>query len=103
MSTRPEAEAPASATEPQVLSTNPVASSDHKHTENLERVASPGNDDDDLDKIAITSPGVGKAAAGGQAVINQREAIPTTGKRIPTGRWEYISFCIFCKANKPVL
>ena len=44
-----------------------------------------------------------KTAAGGQAVINQREAIPTTGKRMPTGRWEYISFCIFCKSIRSSL
>jgi hypothetical protein len=65
--------------------------------ETLENVRSPSPDLDD--KIAFTTPGTGKAAAGGQAVINQREAIPTTGKRMPTGKWEYITFCIFCKCQ----
>ena len=31
----------------------------------------------------------------GRAVIEQREVIPTTGKRMPTGKWEYIAFCVF--------
>ena len=35
----------------------------------------------------------------GLAVIEQRGAIPTTGRRIPTTKWEYISFCIFCKSS----
>lgn len=39
----------------------------------------------------------------GLALINQQEAIPTTGKRMPTSRWEYIFFCIFCKCQKPHL
>lgn len=33
----------------------------------------------------------------GMAVIEQRGVIPSTGKRIPTSKWEYITFCIFCK------
>lgn len=33
----------------------------------------------------------------GRAVIEQREVIPTTGQRMPTGKWEYIAFCVFCK------
>ena len=61
----------------------------------LDQVRSPSLDMDD--KIGITSPEDSKAAAGGHAVINQREAIPMTGRRVPTGRWEYITFCIFCK------
>lgn len=34
-----------------------------------------------------------KAALG---FLQQQHTIPTTGKAIPTGKWEYIFFCIFC-------
>lgn len=37
----------------------------------------------------------------GRAVIEQREVIPTTGQRKPTGKWEYIAFCVFCKRLSP--
>jgi hypothetical protein len=63
--------------------------------EHADAVRSPSPENDD--KIAFTTPATCKAAAGGQAVIDQREAIPTTGKRVPTSRWEYITFCIFCE------
>lgn len=33
----------------------------------------------------------------GIAVIQQQHTIPTTGKRMPTSKWEYIFFCIFCR------
>jgi hypothetical protein len=33
----------------------------------------------------------------GIAVIQQQHTIPPTGKRMPTGKWEYIFFCIFCE------
>ena len=33
----------------------------------------------------------------GKAVISQQHTIPTTGKRMPTSKWEYIFFCVFCK------
>jgi hypothetical protein len=55
------------------------------------------------DKVAFSTPVTDKAAAGGQAVIDQREAIPTTGKRVPTSRWEYITFCIFCELTPRLL
>lgn len=29
------------------------------------------------------------------AAIRQQHTIPTTGKRIPTGKWEYILYCVF--------
>ena len=32
----------------------------------------------------------------GIATIQQQHTIPTTGKRMTTGKWEYIFFCIFC-------
>ncbi|KAL1411607.1 hypothetical protein Q8F55_002571 [Vanrija albida] len=35
----------------------------------------------------------------GLAVIDQRAAIPSTGKRVPTSRWEYATFCIFYFSN----
>jgi thiamine phosphate synthase YjbQ (UPF0047 family) len=30
------------------------------------------------------------------SVIQQQHTIPVTGSRKPTGKWEYIFFCIFC-------
>jgi predicted metal-dependent phosphotriesterase family hydrolase len=33
----------------------------------------------------------------GVAVIRQKHTIPTTGKRQPTSKWEYVFFCIFCQ------
>ena len=32
----------------------------------------------------------------GLAVIEQKHVIPTTGKRIPTTKKEYWTFCLFC-------
>lgn len=34
----------------------------------------------------------------GMAVIEQREVIPKTGKRLVTGKWEYITFTIYCSS-----
>ena len=34
----------------------------------------------------------------GYAVIEQRDVIPSTGKRKPTTQWEYWTFCIFCES-----
>ena len=31
----------------------------------------------------------------GKAILEQRHVIPTSGDRIPTSKWEYITFCIF--------
>ena len=39
----------------------------------------------------------GAHTTSGLAVIEQLQAIPRTGKRIPTGRWEYITFCLYCE------
>ena len=33
----------------------------------------------------------------GIALIEQEHVIPTTGERMPTSKWEYWTFCIFCK------
>ena len=33
------------------------------------------------------------------AIIEQTSAIPKTGKRIPTGKWEYIMFTIYCECR----
>lgn len=62
----------------------------------VDNARSPSFDEPQEDAKLASHLAGGKAAAGGVAVINQREAIPTTGKRMPTTRWEYISFCIFC-------
>ncbi|ORX40335.1 putative autophagy protein [Kockovaella imperatae] len=35
----------------------------------------------------------------GMAVIEQTQVIPKTGVRIPTSRWEYITFCLYYFAN----
>ncbi|KAH8894151.1 putative autophagy protein [Thozetella sp. PMI_491] len=35
----------------------------------------------------------------GIAVIRQQHTIPTTGKRLPTSKWEYIFFCVFYFSN----
>ena len=31
----------------------------------------------------------------GLAVLEQKHVIPSTGRRIPTSKWEYATFCIF--------
>lgn len=31
------------------------------------------------------------------AAIRQQHTIPATGKRMPTSKWEYIFFCVFCE------
>lgn len=67
-----------------------------EHAETLSQARSPSPEPNEKITAATNLSG-GKAAAGGRAVINQRETIPTTGKRIPTTKWEYITFCIFCK------
>jgi hypothetical protein len=33
------------------------------------------------------------------ATIQQQHTIPPTGKRLPTSKWEYIFFCIFCRCS----
>lgn len=55
--------------------------------ENLEAITGIQSDgsDDNLHKKA------------GIAVIQQQHTIPPTGKRMPTSKWEYIFFCIFCE------
>ena len=35
------------------------------------------------------------------ATIQQQHTIPTTGKRLPTSKWEYIFFCVFCTLLPP--
>lgn len=34
---------------------------------------------------------------GALGFIQQQHTIPTTGSVIPTGKWEYIFFCVYCK------
>jgi hypothetical protein len=36
-----------------------------------------------------------KHETAGISVIRQQHTIPTTGKRMPTSKWEYIFFCVF--------
>lgn len=121
----PDATAPAAATasapEDSALTQDPLAAEPEKktatgpqkpqdetttapgHAETLSQVRSPTPDHAD-EKITSATDLHSKATAGGRAIINQRETIPTTGKRIPTTKWEYITFCIFCKQVKhPVL
>lgn len=38
----------------------------------------------------------------GIGIIQQQHSIPATGKRMPTSKWEYIFFCIFCESPIPV-
>lgn len=37
------------------------------------------------------------------AAIRQQHTIPATGKRMPTSKWEYIFFCVFCEQSCPQL
>lgn len=46
-----------------------------------------------IDSTSSTNEPHKKAALG---FLQQQHTIPTTGKAIPTGKWEYIFFCIFC-------
>lgn len=48
--------------------------------------------DIDADKAIRT---VGHDTAG-LAIIEQQTVIPQTGDRIPTSKWEYLTFLIFC-------
>lgn len=79
--------------------TGTTTDTDHEQPDTLSHVRSPTPEADE--KPGLVGLGTGKAAAGGQAVINQQETIPTTGKRIPTTKWEYITFCIFCTTRFP--
>ena len=36
----------------------------------------------------------------GLAIIEQKHAIPTTGKRKPTTKREYMTFCLFCEYGR---
>lgn len=88
-------EAAVQASESNKTSANDVPSAAAEHAETLSHIRSPTPDH--TEKGADQHGTLGKAAAGGKAVIGQRETIPTTGKRIPTSKWEYVSFCIFCE------
>lgn len=68
-----------------------------EHAETLSHVRSPSPEADEKITAAPKDLSGNKLAGAGRAVINQRETIPTTGKRIPTTKWEYITFCIFCE------
>jgi hypothetical protein len=64
-------------------------------------VQSPGLDDSQkqdvfhLEHQPTDRIGNDKTTNVGEAVLEQKNVIPTTGKRIPTSKWEYITFCIF--------
>ena len=47
-----------------------------------------------INQDALAVEGVHTA---GMAVIEQIQVIPKTGKRIPTGRWEYWTFVLYCE------
>lgn len=35
----------------------------------------------------------------GIALIEQKNIIPSTGERVPTSKWEYWTFCVFCGSS----
>ena len=49
-----------------------------------------------IDNDAMVVDGVHDA---GMAIIEQVEVIPKTGRRIPTSRWEYITFTLYCESG----
>jgi hypothetical protein len=59
-----------------------------EHVENAARSSDNGSAGPNLHK---------KGALG---FIKQQHIIPTTGKVMPTGKWEYIFFCIYCKPSR---
>lgn len=85
--------------------TDPIAASDPqdalpppaaREASNTEKQAeehvedAPGSDD------SGSAPDLHKKGALG--FIQQQHTIPTTGNVMPTGKWEYIFFCVYCKS-----
>ena len=98
----PEAVGPRASAEPATAppantSTKSTASKPTDHADTLDHAPSSGPEVEHEEKPGAAVPSGGKRALGGRAVIDQREAIPTTGRRIPTSKWEYYTFCIFCQ------
>lgn len=60
-----------------------------EHQDNIENDAIENDAPNDLHKTAAI------------ATIQQQHTIPTTGKRMPTSKWEYIFFCVFCTLLLP--
>ena len=85
---------------PRPVLTVPVSSENEKtlHSDNKgvsEHVETvPANTADRKLANAATSGGARKNV--GLAVLEQKHVIPTMGKRMPTTKWEYIFFCVFC-------
>ncbi|ORX36955.1 putative autophagy protein [Kockovaella imperatae] len=86
MSGQPYAEPAAAAP---VLEATGESKIDEKHLEHDVNALS-------VDKNDIIVDG---SRSAGLAVIEQIQVIPKTGKRIPTSRWEYITFCLYYFAN----
>ena len=62
----------------------------------------PSTDDKNLDEDEQQAPiAAFKIVDGrdkvGLALLEQKNVIPTTGKRIPTSKLEYWTFCMFCE------
>jgi hypothetical protein len=55
----------------------------------------------DNSPVLDAKPGVLKTA--GLAVIDITHTIPTTGKRKVTTKWEYWTYCAFCKSSSRVV
>lgn len=82
-------------------SSNPVPADGHRMPVNVD----PSNDAEAvLEKTSASAAHVESAASSESgnehrkaavAAIRQQHTIPTTGKRIPTGKWEYILYCVF--------
>ena len=78
------------------------------HTDNAGANESPRNDEKEPSTEQIetalhvksdsSSENLHKTAA--IATIQQQHTIPSTGKRMPTSKWEYIFFCVFCKSRQ---
>lgn len=65
-------------------------------------VDSPGDDKkaavtEHLETTVGVEPTVDLHKNAAMASIQQQHTIPATGKRMPTSKWEYIFFCIFCE------
>ena len=68
---------------------------DEKQIEHVEQTRPLGIDDD-----GMVVDGVHNA---GMAIIEQAQVIPKTGRRMPTGKWEYITFCLYCESQSSSL
>lgn len=79
-------------------SSNPVPADDHRTSVNVDT----SNDAEAVPEKTSASiahvewpESVDEHRKAAVAAIRQQHTIPTTGKRIPTGKWEYILYCVF--------